>query len=259
MIGPVTVAALFGQLFAIDDQLRAVDRYDQRLQDAHDRLVGALSLTRQDAFVPVLVANARTDDPQRVGLLAHLLARHGGDSGNSNPPINAVHRADLHAVVERWTETLRMAPQPARHAASEVASAVGRLTDAGLAEPLYALLERDLADYASARKARLAARGRGTHDDMGYTRMYAHAFATMHDAPAVAVLTRSLGDLRWGIDAAGALFEIWSSNRPPKEKQIFGGWTDYSHHLSRRAGRAAGNPAHVGFCRSDLRRSSHSG
>ncbi|MGD1038118.1 MAG: hypothetical protein ABR878_13255 [Roseiarcus sp.] len=242
VIGPVTVTALFEQLFAIDDQLRASDRYDQRLRNAHDRLVGALSLTRQDVFVPVLVAKAQTGDPQRIGLLADVLARHGGNNGDSKPPINAVHRADLHAIVEGWTETLRTAPQPARHAASEVASAIGRLADAELAEPLYALLERDLSDYATARKARLAARGQGTHDDMGYTRMYAHAFATMHDPPAVVVLTRSLGDLRWGIDAASALFEIWSSDRPPEEKRIFGGWTDYSLHLSRRTGRAAGTP-----------------
>ena len=64
----------------------------------------------------------------------------------------------------------------------------------------------------------------------------------MHDAPAVAVLTRDLSDLRWGIEAAGALYEIWSVDHPPKEKRIFGGWTDFSQHLPRRAERAAGTP-----------------
>ena len=37
----------------------------------------------------------------------------------------------------------------------------------------------------------------------GYSALYARAFAAMHDAPAVAVLTRDLSDLRWGTDAAG--------------------------------------------------------
>jgi hypothetical protein len=64
----------------------------------------------------------------------------------------------------------------------------------------------------------------------------------MHDAPAVAVLIRNLSDLRWGIDAAGALYEIWSVDHPPKEKRIFGGWADFSQHLSRRAESAAGTP-----------------
>jgi hypothetical protein len=88
-----------------------------------------------------------------------------------------------------------------------VARAAGRLAATELAEPLYPLLERDLTDYAAARAARLNARGRGAPDAMGYTRMYANAFAAMHDAPAVAVLIRGLGDLRWGTDAAAALLE----------------------------------------------------
>jgi hypothetical protein len=64
----------------------------------------------------------------------------------------------------------------------------------------------------------------------------------MHDAPAVAVLTRGLPDLRWGIDAADALLGIWSVDHSPKEKRIFGGGTDFSQHQSRRAERAAGTP-----------------
>ena len=77
---------------------------------------------------------------------------------------------------------------------------------------------------------------------MVYSQQYARAFAAMHDAPAVAVLKRDLSDLRWGIDAAGALYEIWSVDQQPKEKRIFGGWTDFSQHLSRRAERTAGTP-----------------
>src|SRR5262249_23625356 len=46
----------------------------------------------------------------------------------------------------------------------------------------------------------------------------------------------------WGIEAAGALYEIWSIDHPPKEGRIFGGWTNFSQHLSRRAERAASTP-----------------
>jgi hypothetical protein len=35
---------------------------------------------------------------------------------------------------------------------------------------------------------------------------------------------------------------MWSVDHPPKEKRIFGGWTDFSQHLSRRAERVAGTP-----------------
>ncbi len=242
VIGPVTVAALFNQLLAIDSQLQALGHYDKQLSDAHYRLVNALSATRQEAFVPVLIANAQSSDPRRIGLLADVLARHGSNNGDSKPPFDAVHRPGLRDVVQAWMDTLSTVQHPARQAASEVARAGGRLADAALAEPLFALLERDLADYDAARAARLTGGGQGASNEVGYTLIYARALKDMHDAPAVAVLTRGLGDLRWGKDAAGALLEIWSADHSPQEKRIFASWTDYSNHLARRVERAAGTP-----------------
>lgn len=244
VIGPVTVSALFDQLFAVDDQVSAMGRYDQQFSNAHSRLMGAIAATRQDVFVEVLAGRAQTDDPRHIGLMADLLARHGRNGGDSKPPIGAAHRAPLRAIIDGWIATLRRAPDPVRHTSLQVARAAGRLADASLAEPLRLLLERDLADQAAARAAhRASPRGPSTLDTTGYSLMYARAFAAMHDAPAVEVLTRDLSDLRWGVDAAGALHEIWSVDHPPKEKQIFGGWTDFSEHLSRRAERSAGTPS----------------
>lgn len=245
MIGPVTVAALFEQLFTIDTQLQVLGRHDQQLSDAHYRLVDALSATRQDAFVPALIAKTRSCDPHRIGLLAGVLARYGSSPGDSKPPFDIVHRSGLHDVVRAWIDTLLTVSPPTRHAASEVARAAGRLADAALAEPLLALLERDLEDYNAARAARfasLAAGGQGAPTPIGYTRIYAHAFKDMHDEPATAILMRCLGDLRWGQDAAGALLSIWSADHSPQEKRIFASCTDYSSHLARRAERNAGAP-----------------
>lgn len=240
--GPVTVAALFDQLIAIDDQTQAQGRYNEQLSNAHARLVSALASTRQDVFAPVLTTKAKTDNPHHIGLLADLFARYGSDNGNGKQLIDVAYRADLRIVIERWIEILRTVQQPSRYASSEVARAAERLADPALAEPLRDLLERDLIAHAAARAARLAARGQGSHDDTGYTLMYARAFAAMHDAPAVQVLKRNIGDLRWGIEAAGALHEIWSVDHPPREKRIFGSWSDYSQHLACRAERAIGTP-----------------
>lgn len=246
VIGPATVAELFDQLFAIDDQMKVLDRYEQQLSNAHNRLVSALSATQQNAFIPTLITKAQTKDPRRIGLLADVLARHGGNNGDLKPPIGVAHLAALRAVVEDWITILQTTPQPARYASSEVARAAGRLANAELAEPLSALLERDLADYATAKAAHLAARGRGVYDVTGYTLMYAQAFAAMHGAQAVTVLKRGLGDVRWGTDAAGALYQIWSDDYPPKERPILGS-TSYSQHLTRRAERAAQTPPSSDF------------
>jgi len=243
VVGPATVSALFDQLFALDDQVRAGGRYDQSLSDAHARLESALTATRQDVFVRVLAARGRTDNPRHIGLMADLLARHGHEGGDSVPPIAAAHRDAVRVVVEAWIAALLRAPEPVRRVSADVARAAGRLADASLAEPLRHLLERDLVDQAAARAARLAAPTRLQGPDAtGYSLMYARAFAAMRDASAIAVLKRDLSDLRWGLDAAAALYEIWSSDHSPAAG-IFERWTGAAQHLSARAERSAGNPS----------------
>jgi hypothetical protein len=251
VVGPATLSSLFDQLFTLSDQMHALGRHDEQLSNAHSRLTDAIAATRQDVFVPVLVAKAEIDDPRRIGLLADLLARHGGNPGNSRPPIASPHRAALSATINGWINILLATPDPFRYVSSEVARATERLADSSLVAPLRLLLERDLIDYAAAWEARLANSGVvGTLDICGYSRLYARAFEAIHDESAVAVLTRDLSDLRWGIDAAGALYEIWSVDHVPKKPWLFGGWTDFSQHTSRRAERDAGDPPTSEFAES---------
>jgi hypothetical protein len=153
-VGFATVSALFDQFMAIDDQLHALSRYDEHLSNAHYRLVGVIAATRQDVFVQVLATRAQTDNPRRIGSMADLVARHGGNIGSSNPPYEASNRAILRAVIEGWIAALQVAGNPVRHASSEVARAAARLADASLSEPLRLLFERDLADYTAALAAR---------------------------------------------------------------------------------------------------------
>jgi hypothetical protein len=223
VIGPATVSTHFDQLFAIADHMHTLGRYDQQLSKAYLRLLGAIATTRQDVFVQALAERAHTDNVRHIGLMADLLARHGRDGGDA-PPIATAHRSRLLGMVEGWIATVLGAPCPVRDVSSELARATERLADASLAEPLRLLLERDLSDNAAAKV------------------VYARAFAAMHDAPSVAVLTRDLSDLRWGVDAAHALHDIWAFDHPSTERRNFGGWTDFSQHLSRRAERLADTP-----------------
>ena len=198
IIGPITVSALFDQLFAIDDQMQALGRrHDQQITSAKVRLDGAIAATRQNVFVSVLLARAQTSNPRRIGLMADLLARHGGDDGGSRLPINITHRASLRSAIDHWIATLVAEPNTVRHASSEVARASERLADANLADPLRLLLERELTDDAAARAAYFAGGPPRVPLPLMYFGIYPRALAAMHDAPAVAVLTRGLSDLRW--------------------------------------------------------------
>jgi hypothetical protein len=250
VLGPVTVDALFEQLFAVDRQIQELGRYDEALSNARNRLVRALGVTRQDVFLPVLIAKARTEDEHRIGILADLFARYGQDSSHKKRPIAAHYRADLRGTLERWIATLVQAPILARHVSSEVARATDRLADPALAARLRGLLERDLTAYAEARAARLAAKGQGQHDTTGYNMIYARAFAAMGDADCIVTLTRDLDRPDWGLNAAGALYDIWTKRQPPEGNRHFGSWNDFSPHRVRRAERIAGAPATSDFAES---------
>jgi hypothetical protein len=252
ILGPTTSSALFDQLLAMYDEMQSIGRYDKRLADTRFRLSGAIALTRQDVFLPVLVARSKTDSPERIAAMADLLARHGNTNGRTKRPIAMADLKALCDMLEQWITTLLAMPKPVRHASSEVARAAERVANSNLAEPLRRLLERDLTDYATARAAYLAApRGPMPPDaSVVYSRTYARAFTAMRDQAAVAVLTRDLSDLRWGIDAAAALYEIWSAENPSNENRVFSGWSDFSQHLSRRKERSKVTPATSDFAES---------
>ena len=242
MLGPKTVSALFDQLAAIDDHLAAGGPYDQAAGAARQRLVGAITSTREGVFVRVLLARGQTEDPRYIGLMADLLARHG--DVESRPPIDEEHRALLRSVVGDWIEALLQSPVQVRYFSAEVARAAGRLADPALAEPLRRLLERDLRDLSAERDARrakpLGAPAGPRSALVIYTSSHTRAFVAMRSEQ---VLKRDLADLQWGIEAAGALYEIWSRDQPPNRGHKLGGWGDFSRHVPMRAERSKGTPA----------------
>ena len=148
-----------------------------------------------------------------------------------------VRREAVRDMLAGWMAALAAAPVPNRNACAEVARAAERLADAALAEPLRQLLERDPREEAQQRQAFRRAAARGALDITGLSYVLRRAFAAMHDAPwPVAVLTAALGDVRWGLEAAGALYDIWLTDHGPKEQRFFSlAGTDFSEHRARRA------------------------
>lgn len=242
VIGPVTIGALFDQLFAIDIQVEKLEQYDEQLSKAHYRLVGGLSGTRQTVFAQVLEAKSQGADYRRIGLLADVLARHGRGGDDKKIPFDHEHRSQLSQVIRTWMDTLQAAPKLQRKVASEVARAAERVAEPELAEPLSNLLRRDLDEYENARLDWLNIGGRGGVIPVGFTLMYTRAFAAMHEAPAVSALIVGLRDLRWGKEAAEALLQIWQVDHSPSKRPTFNAWTDYSHHVIGRAERINRRP-----------------
>jgi hypothetical protein len=86
-----------------------------------------------------------------------------------------------------------------------------RLPDALFVSGLQRMLDRDLADWARAREEHARAPHRGpvppdvTHS---YVLDYQRALAAIGDDTAIGALKGYLPDLRFGLQAAGALLEI---------------------------------------------------
>ena len=93
------------------------------------------------------------------------------------------------------------------------------------------MLDRDLADWARAREERAKAPHRGpTSPDVTHNYMleYQSAFVAIGNDAVVAALKEYLPDLRFGVQAAGALLEIWNRNHPSDKTPITAFGQDYS-------------------------------
>jgi hypothetical protein len=118
-----------------------------------------------------------------------------------------------------------------------VVNAIARFPDPQFVPGLERMLARDLDDWAKAREAFMKNPRRGPMSpdvSHSHTVEYQRALAAIEDKSAIEVLRRYLPDLRFGMQAAGALFQIWMKENPPSKERRFASWHDYSRARSLR-------------------------
>jgi hypothetical protein len=167
--------------------------------------------------------------------LADLLAWHGRRDEAEPPPDLGTERAALVAAIQRWIEALLRSPQANRHHFAHVVNAIARFPDAQFIPGLAQMLSRDLADWPKAREEFIKNPRRGPMSpDVSHSHsiVYQRAFAAIGDRTGIEVLTQYLPNLQFGMQAAGALYQIWMKDNPPSEKRLFGSWHDYSRARS---------------------------
>ena len=236
VIGPKTVGELIDRFLALqDEQTRAggngshADR--QAWGNEYQRIREAISVSRGDSFIPAFLARADTSSPPRIVCLADLLSWHGRRNEADSPPDLSEVRAGVLSTIQRWMDTLLESPQANRHHFAHVVNAIARFPDAQFVPGLELMLSRDLASWAKAREEYMRSPRRGpTSPDVSHSHCieYQRAFAAIGDKAAIEVLKRYLPDLQFGMQAAGALFQIWIKENPPSKERRFGSWHDYS-------------------------------
>jgi hypothetical protein len=237
VIGPTTIGTLIDRLFA----LHAVYLSDrntwgrpehQAERDEYGRVRGAIEASRKDSFLTALLERADTDDPVRIEFLADLLAWHGRrDDEEQRVGIADETRAAMVRTIQRWIDAVLGSPQANRHQFAAVARATARFPDPQFVPGLKQMLDRDLADWTRAREEHAKAPYRGpASPDVTHNHMleYQRAFAAVGDETAVRVLKGYLPDLRFGANAAGALWEIWNHEHPSGMVPHFAFGHDYS-------------------------------
>jgi len=206
----------------------------QRVQDA----IGA---SRKDSFLAALLERAEIDEPARIEFMADLLARHGRRDEEEALNIGEETRPALLRLIQRWIDTMLASPQANRHQFATVVRASARVPDPQFVPGLRQMLERDLADWTQAREehARSPYRGASSPDvTHSHTLEYQRALAAIGGDATVSVLKNFLTDLRFGANAAGALFEIWNHEHPSAKAPHFASWHDYSRSKELRKQRA---------------------
>jgi hypothetical protein len=237
VVGPKTVGALIDRLFDLHEAYQrdrnAWGRAEHQAErEELGRLRTAIEASREDSFLTALLERADTDDPVRIEFLADLLRWHGRPEKAEEPSGvgDKLHSAMVGAL-QHWMTALLESQQANRHQLAAVARAMARFPDPQFVCGLRQMLERDLADWARAREEHAKAPHHGptspdvTHD---HTLGYRSAFVAIGNEAAVTVLKEYLPDPRFGVQAAGALLEIWNRDHLSGKAAIAAFGQDYS-------------------------------
>ena len=239
VIGPATVGKLIDEYIRMDSEWRANGQQlgDMARKEYH-RVKDAITTSRQSSFIPALLERARTDQPMHITALAELLARHGKETESKPLVLHEETERHLVTAIDHWIDVLLPSAEATRHQLSVVAEAIQRVPHSQFTAKLQKMLERDLADWARARKEYCdSGRGKAMTPDVthSYTLQYRRTFSAIGDETVVARMKELLPDQGFGFDAACVLFDIWNRDHPSGKDKRFGSWHDYSDAKAKRA------------------------
>jgi hypothetical protein len=244
LIGRKTVGQLMDQLFSVNDVVCSKgQQLDEPTREEFWRLKRAILASRRIPFIEALLDRARSGQPDRVALMAELIASHNEGEGNMLALPEALHES-LTTAIEYWINVMLTSVEANRHHYADVARAIERFPDSRFTSGLQGMLERDLTAWAQAREELKTSQRRGPlpPDAMiSHTLEYRRAFPAIGGPDVVALMKQWLPDLQFGVDAAWVLYALWKKDNGPVKETRFGGWYDFSDVKANRARRSNEN------------------
>lgn len=226
LLGPVTVGKLIDTF-----RVRRADikrqPYNKESSDRYFALRDAIVESRQESFLPALLARADTKDVQVLTTLADLLHLHGRRVDHAPMTLSPEHRARLVAILLGWSETVLAAPEATRHDIIHVVQAMQRVPAPEFVPVIDKMLQRDVAETAREMQQKPGLR-------VSYDNWYRATLAAIGDGQVSALMKAYLPDLEFGVEAAHVLLDIWNRDHPSEKNRRFHAWHDYSGVKARR-------------------------
>ncbi|MDP2224789.1 NACHT domain-containing NTPase [Nitrosomonas sp.] len=233
IVGAKTVGAIMDELFALNEEYTTKDwKIDEADRNKYHRVNNALLTTRLDSFLEAIFERATTERPERICLMADLLARHGKSINTEKFILKDQTRNRLTTIILCWIDILLTPSKITRHQLSKVVQVIQRLGSQQFVAKLKLMLDHDLSDRAQARDEYLQTQRSLPCPDVShsysYTNLYQSAFAAIGGEEVVSLMKQYLPNLEFGIEAAQVLVMLWDQAHPSgKEKQLFS-WHDFS-------------------------------
>lgn len=217
LIGPHTVGKLLDAFLGLRATLKGNKESSNEYLTCRDAIIES----RQGSFLPALVARADTKDVSIITALADLLHLHGRRVDHAPMTLSPEERGQLVAILLRWSEVLLADPDATRHDIIHAAQAMQRVPSPDFVPILDKMVQRDMAETATEMKRKPSGR-------MSYDNWYRATLAAIGDEQVSALMTSYLPDLRFGVEAALVLLDMWNRDHPSTKERRFHGWYDYS-------------------------------
>lgn len=226
VIGPITVGRLIDALVALGARIKG-QPYRKAANDEYFGYRDAITDSRQTSFLPAFMQRANTKDVHVITSLAELLHLHGRHI--DHPPM-AVSDGDRQRLVEillRWSKTLLTAANATRHHIVGVVQAMQRVPTLEFVPIIDKMLQRDVAETSREMEESRKAHRPGVH--MSYGKQYRATFSAIGSDQVLALMKAYLPDLRFGVEAALVLLDMWNRDHPSEDERRFHRWPDYSY------------------------------
>lgn len=235
LMGTTPIGQMIDEYIALNDTFdnntRPTDEQKQQLR----YLEGQISISQEAPFVKAFIARGDTKNPKHIENLSELLFRHGGRDKERPLHPEGNDRRQLEAILLAWSETLLSSQVENRRKMATLMQAMRRLPSPAFVPALDRMLQRDMTLREQARGEWRKSGGGQIPPAMStcYHTQYRQTFSAIGGKEVIDLMKGYLADLRFGIDAARVLLDLWIIDHPLKERPL-GGWYNYSDASFRR-------------------------